>query len=143
MLLEQIFIAEEIRINRDPFDGLICAAALTLALPLVTRDSDTVVRKSEGDLVTGGSNVIESVIDVFELTRHFGGYTLSRSMDPHSEVRLLSDSVRSICEDIELRRRRSANHTPNQPGSSSNCARSSVRRSDEDHAKQSEQDLGT
>lgn len=36
----QIFIADEIRINRDPFDGLICAAALTLGLPLVTRDRD-------------------------------------------------------------------------------------------------------
>lgn len=36
---EQVFIAGEIRINRDPFDGLICAAALTLSLPLVTRDA--------------------------------------------------------------------------------------------------------
>lgn len=37
---EQIFTADEIRINRDPFDGLICAAALALDLPLVTRDAD-------------------------------------------------------------------------------------------------------
>ena len=37
---EQIFIADEIRINRDPFDGLICAAALALGLPLITRDGD-------------------------------------------------------------------------------------------------------
>jgi PIN domain nuclease of toxin-antitoxin system len=37
---EQIFVADEIRINRDPFDGLICAAALVLGLPLVTRDAD-------------------------------------------------------------------------------------------------------
>jgi len=37
---EQIFTADEIRINRDPFDGLICAAALTLGLPLVTRDRE-------------------------------------------------------------------------------------------------------
>lgn len=36
---EQIMIADEIRINRDPFDGLICAAALVLSLPLVTRDA--------------------------------------------------------------------------------------------------------
>ncbi len=40
LLAEQIFIADEIRINRDPFDGLICAAALALGLPLVTRDRD-------------------------------------------------------------------------------------------------------
>jgi len=37
---EEIFIADEIRINRDPFDGLICAAALLLGLPPVTRDAD-------------------------------------------------------------------------------------------------------
>jgi PIN domain nuclease of toxin-antitoxin system len=28
------------RINRDPFDALICAAALDLELPLITRDAD-------------------------------------------------------------------------------------------------------
>lgn len=37
---EQIFIADEMRINRDPFDGLICAAALALGLPLITRDNE-------------------------------------------------------------------------------------------------------
>jgi PIN domain nuclease of toxin-antitoxin system len=37
---EQIYIASEIRPNDDPFDGLICAAALSLGLPLITRDSD-------------------------------------------------------------------------------------------------------
>ena len=41
---EQIFIADETRINRDPFDALICAAARTLNLPLLTRDVD--IRKS-------------------------------------------------------------------------------------------------
>jgi PIN domain nuclease of toxin-antitoxin system len=29
-----------LRINRDPFDALICAAARELALPLLTRDAD-------------------------------------------------------------------------------------------------------
>jgi PIN domain nuclease of toxin-antitoxin system len=36
----QIFLADELRINRDPFDALICAAARDLELPLVTRDAD-------------------------------------------------------------------------------------------------------
>ena len=36
----QVFAAEEMRINRDPFDALICAAARDLELPLVTRDGD-------------------------------------------------------------------------------------------------------
>jgi PIN domain nuclease of toxin-antitoxin system len=36
----QIFDADELRINRDPFDALICAAARDLSLPLLTRDSD-------------------------------------------------------------------------------------------------------
>jgi PIN domain nuclease of toxin-antitoxin system len=36
----QVLLAEEIRINRDPFDALICAAASDLELPLVTRDAD-------------------------------------------------------------------------------------------------------
>ena len=36
---EQIYIASEIPPNDDPFDGLICAAALSLGLPLITRDS--------------------------------------------------------------------------------------------------------
>ena len=37
---EQVFLAEELRVNRDPFDGLICAAARDLALPILTRDGD-------------------------------------------------------------------------------------------------------
>jgi PIN domain nuclease of toxin-antitoxin system len=35
---EQIFLADEARFTRDPFDGLIVAAAETAGLPLVTRD---------------------------------------------------------------------------------------------------------
>jgi PIN domain nuclease of toxin-antitoxin system len=35
----QILDADELRINRDPFDALICAAARALALPLLTRDT--------------------------------------------------------------------------------------------------------
>jgi PIN domain nuclease of toxin-antitoxin system len=35
----QIFDADELRINDDPFDALICAAARDLALPLMTRDT--------------------------------------------------------------------------------------------------------
>ena len=37
---EQIFLADETRFNRDPFDALICAAARTVKLPLLTRDGD-------------------------------------------------------------------------------------------------------
>lgn len=36
---EQVFLADEYRPNRDPFDALVCAAARSLSLPLVTRDS--------------------------------------------------------------------------------------------------------
>jgi PIN domain nuclease of toxin-antitoxin system len=36
----QIFDADALRINRDPFDALICAAARDLELPLLTRDAD-------------------------------------------------------------------------------------------------------
>jgi PIN domain nuclease of toxin-antitoxin system len=36
----QILDADELRINRDPFDALICAAARDLALPLLTRDDE-------------------------------------------------------------------------------------------------------
>lgn len=38
----QVFVADDLRdrLNRDPFDGLICAAALDLELPLLTRDAD-------------------------------------------------------------------------------------------------------
>ena len=32
--------ADDLRFTRDPFDGLICAAARDLDLPLVTRDAD-------------------------------------------------------------------------------------------------------
>jgi len=38
----QVFLAEEARFNRDPFDALICAAAMDLELPLLTRDADIV-----------------------------------------------------------------------------------------------------
>jgi PIN domain nuclease of toxin-antitoxin system len=37
---EQVFLAEEIRVNRDPFDALVCAAARDLALPILTRDGE-------------------------------------------------------------------------------------------------------
>jgi PIN domain nuclease of toxin-antitoxin system len=36
----QVLDADELRINRDPFDALICAAARDLSLPLLTRDTD-------------------------------------------------------------------------------------------------------
>ena len=36
---EQIFIADDLRFTRDPFDALICAAAQTLNLPLLSRDA--------------------------------------------------------------------------------------------------------
>ena len=35
---EHVFIADELRFTRDPFDGLITAAARHIDLPLVTRD---------------------------------------------------------------------------------------------------------
>jgi PIN domain nuclease of toxin-antitoxin system len=35
----QVFDADELRFTRDPFDGLIVAAATDLALPLITRDA--------------------------------------------------------------------------------------------------------
>ena len=35
-----VFAGEELRVNRDPFDALICAAARDLELPLITRDED-------------------------------------------------------------------------------------------------------
>ena len=37
---DQIFGADELRFNRDPFDALIVSAAQTTGLPLVTRDGD-------------------------------------------------------------------------------------------------------
>lgn len=36
----QLYDAEELRFTRDPFDGLIVAAARDLNLPLITRDSE-------------------------------------------------------------------------------------------------------
>lgn len=41
---EQVFLADELRFTRDPFDGLIVASAVTLSLPLITRDK--VIRES-------------------------------------------------------------------------------------------------
>jgi PIN domain nuclease of toxin-antitoxin system len=38
LTVEQIFLAEETLPNGDPFDALICAAARSLSLPLLTRD---------------------------------------------------------------------------------------------------------
>ncbi len=35
---EQVYLADQNRPNRDPFDALICAAARFLELPLLTRD---------------------------------------------------------------------------------------------------------
>ena len=37
---EQVFLADEERPNQDPFDGLICAAARSLDLPLISRDRE-------------------------------------------------------------------------------------------------------
>ena len=37
---EQVFRADELRFTRDPFDALICAAAQTIELPLITRDGE-------------------------------------------------------------------------------------------------------
>ncbi len=37
---EQVLMGEEMRINRDPFDALVCAAARDLELPLISRDGD-------------------------------------------------------------------------------------------------------
>lgn len=36
----QIYLADRARPNGDPFDALVCAAALHVGLPLVTRDGD-------------------------------------------------------------------------------------------------------
>ena len=35
---DQIYLADDLRFTRDPFDGLIVAAAQSAGLPLVTRD---------------------------------------------------------------------------------------------------------
>ena len=37
---ETVFLADELRFTRDPFDALICAAAQSAGLPLITRDAD-------------------------------------------------------------------------------------------------------
>jgi predicted nucleic acid-binding protein len=37
---EQVYLADEAHPNNDPFDGLICAAARRLNLPLITRDAE-------------------------------------------------------------------------------------------------------
>lgn len=37
---DQVFAADELRFNRDPFDALIVAAAQTLQLPLLSRDTE-------------------------------------------------------------------------------------------------------
>ena len=37
---EQVFAADELRFNRDPFDALIVAAAQELDVPLITRDAN-------------------------------------------------------------------------------------------------------
>jgi PIN domain nuclease of toxin-antitoxin system len=36
---DQIFEADELHFSRDPFDTLVCAAARSVKLPLITRDS--------------------------------------------------------------------------------------------------------
>jgi PIN domain nuclease of toxin-antitoxin system len=36
---EQVFVADQLRFTRDPFDALICASAQTIGLPLITRDA--------------------------------------------------------------------------------------------------------
>jgi PIN domain nuclease of toxin-antitoxin system len=36
---EQVYLADELRFTRDPFDALIVAAARTLRMPLLTRDA--------------------------------------------------------------------------------------------------------
>jgi PIN domain nuclease of toxin-antitoxin system len=41
---EDVFLADELRFTRDPFDALIVASARRVGLPLVTRDGD--IRKS-------------------------------------------------------------------------------------------------
>jgi len=41
---EQVLVADELAFTRDPFDALIVATAVTMAMPLVTRDG--VIRES-------------------------------------------------------------------------------------------------
>lgn len=42
---DQIWTATDLRINRDPFDALIVAAAIDLDLPLITRDEAIVASR--------------------------------------------------------------------------------------------------
>jgi PIN domain nuclease of toxin-antitoxin system len=37
---EHVYLADEIRPNNDPFDALICATAISMELPLITRDQE-------------------------------------------------------------------------------------------------------
>lgn len=37
---EQVYLADDVQPNNDPFDALICAAARSLSLPLISRDGD-------------------------------------------------------------------------------------------------------
>jgi PIN domain nuclease of toxin-antitoxin system len=46
----QIYDADGLRFNRDPFDALIAAAARDLDLPLLTRDSDIIASRAVGVL---------------------------------------------------------------------------------------------
>lgn len=46
LTLEQLLVANELRINRDPYDALIVAAAAVLGLPLITRDAAIVDSKA-------------------------------------------------------------------------------------------------
>jgi PIN domain nuclease of toxin-antitoxin system len=41
---ETVFLADQLRFTRDPFDALICASAQAMALPLITRDA--LIRRS-------------------------------------------------------------------------------------------------
>jgi PIN domain nuclease of toxin-antitoxin system len=36
---DEVFVADELRFTRDPFDALICASAQAAGLPLITRDA--------------------------------------------------------------------------------------------------------
>lgn len=44
----QVFAADSLRVNRDPFDALIVAAAHALGLPLITRDDDITASRVVG-----------------------------------------------------------------------------------------------
>ena len=37
---DQVYLADDLRFTRDPFDALIVASARTMGLPLLTRDGD-------------------------------------------------------------------------------------------------------